>query len=299
MTLPNFLLIGAQKAGTTALSHYLTQHPQIYMSSIKEPGFFDFENEPPSFKGPGDLALYTSVVTTLDDYSKLFDQVSNEIAIGEATTWYLYSKKAPERIKHYLPDAKLIAILRNPIDRAYSGFMHAIRDERETLEFAEALAIEDQRIADNWEYLWRYRKMGFYSEQLERYFANFSRDQIRVYLHEDLCENPQGLLQDIFDFLGVDQDHLPEVFTRLNISGRKKSKLVDELLKDTNLIKQIAKPLLPSKLRQQLANRVRTLNSVKNECPIKIRLELLETYKEDIIKVQELIGRDLSRWLEI
>ncbi|NER78126.1 MAG: sulfotransferase domain-containing protein [Leptolyngbya sp. SIO1D8] len=299
MKLPNFLLIGAQKAGTTSLSHYLSQHPQIYMSPTKEPGFFDFENQPPNFKGPGDQELYSSVVTTLEDYVELFDSVEHESAIGEATTWYLYSKRAPERIKHHIPDVKLIAVLRNPVDRAYSGFMHAVRDNRENLSFSDALALEEQRINDNWEYLWRYQTMGFYAEQLERYFAIFKPEQIRIYLHEDLCENPTGLLQDIFPFLGVSQDHLPEVFTRLNISGKTKSKLLDGLLQDSNPIKQFAKPFFPSKLRKQLANRVRTLNAIKHECPINVRLQLIETYQEDILRVQKLIGRDLSHWLEV
>ncbi|MBE7382488.1 MAG: sulfotransferase [Leptolyngbya sp. SIO1E4] len=297
MTLPNFLIIGAQKAGTTALSHYLTQHPQIHMSSIKEPGFFDFENEPPNFKGPGDLALYSSVVTTLDDYSELFDQVSNEIAIGEATTWYLYSKKAPERIKYYLPDVKLIAILRNPIDRAYSGFMHAVRDERETLDFAEALALENQRITDNWEYLWRYQDMGFYGEQLERYLSKFNQEQVRIYLYDDLCNSPECLLKDVFQFLEVSQEHIPKVFTRMNISGRKRSGLIEELLKDTNPTKQIGKLLLPLQFRKQLANRIRTFNYVKNECSLAVRMKLIDLYREDIMKTQSLIGRDLSHWL--
>ncbi|MEM9809466.1 MAG: sulfotransferase domain-containing protein, partial [Cyanobacteria bacterium P01_D01_bin.56] len=267
------------------------------MSPIKEPGFFDFEGTPPNFQGPGDQELYSSVVTTLEDYSELFSQTSGEIALGEATTWYLYSKQAPKRIKYYIPDAKLIVLLRNPVERAYSGFMHAVRDKREFLDFAEALVAEDQRIANNWEYIWRYQQIGFYGEQLERYFTEFSQEQIRVYLYEDLCDDPDSLLRDIFQFLGVDENHTPEVFTRLNISGKKRSGLIDELLKDTNPIKKIGKLFLPSQIRKKIADNVRAFNYVKSECSLEVRLKLLHLYKEDIMKVQDLIGRDLSSWL--
>ena len=297
MHLPNFVLIGAQKAGTTAIAHYLAQHPQIYMSSMKEPGFFDFEDHPPNFKGPQDQSLYTSVISKFDDYVKLFDAVTDEIAIGEATTWYLYSKRAPHRIKHYIPEAKLIVILRNPVDRAFSAYMHAIRDEREHLDFKAALEAENQRIAEGWEYLWHYKTISQYSQQLNNYFSIFNPNQIRIYLYEDLCNQPEALLEDIFDYLGVDQTFKPQVFTRLNISGKKKSLAIDELLKDKHPLKRFLKPLLPVKLRKQMANRVRILNSSRSECPQVIKRKLIEDLREDILTLQNLIDRDLSHWL--
>ncbi len=300
MILPNFLIVGAQKAGTTALYHYLDQHPQIYMSSEKEPGFFDFEGEKPDFCGPGDQDLYNSVTTDLESYSKLFQGASQEIAIGEATTWYLYSKKAPQRIRHHLPDIKLIVVLRNPIHRAYSSFLHAVRDDRETLKnFTQALQAEEKRINNNWEYLWRYQDMGFYSVQIKRYFEIFEPSQIKVYLYEDLNDNPRQILQDIFRFLGVDENYIPEVFTRLNISGKRKSKFIEALLDESNPIKKFLKPILPVRFRKIIANHLRTKNFVKDKCPIEAQKYLLEVFREDILILQDLIGRDLSKWLEI
>lgn len=296
-SLPNFLIIGAQKAGTTAISHYLELHPQIYMSPIKEPGFFDFEDHPPDFKGPRDQVLYASTLSKLDDYVKLFDGVTDEVAIGEATTWYLYSQRAPYRIKHHVPEAKLIAILRNPVDRAFSAYMHAVRDDREHLDFEAALEAEDQRIADGWEYLWHYKSIGQYSKQLSHYFSIFDANQIRVYLYEDLCNNPEGLLKDIFGYLGVDSTFQPEVFTRLNLSGKKKSQALDALLKDSNPVKRFLKPLIPVKLRKQMANRARVFNSAQSECPQVIRKKLMKDFREEVLTLQELINRDLSHWL--
>lgn len=297
MAMPNFILIGAQKAGTTAIAHYLEQHPQVFMSPSKEPGFFAFEGNLPNFKGPGDQSLYSKIITNLEDYSKLFETATNEIAIGEATTWYLYSQHAADNIKYHTPDAKLIAILRNPIDRAYSAYMHAVRDNREMLPFEEALEAEHQRITAGWEYLWHYQAIGRYAEQLERYYALFPAEQIQIYLYDDLQSKPERLVHDIFQFLNVDPGFQPPVFTRLNISGKKKSKAIDQLLNDKNPLKQALKPLLPIRFRKQLADQVRTFNYQKSECPDKIRIRLHNQLKDDILRTQDLIGRDLSHWL--
>lgn len=300
MTMPNFLLIGTQKGGTTALAFHLAKHPQIYLSPVKEPGFFDFEGHKPNFCGPGDRQLYRFVTTDIQAYRQLFEGVSDEIAIGEATTWYLYSPKAPERIHQYIPDVKLIAILRNPIDRAYSAFMHAIRDERETLsDFAAALDQEETRIKQNWEYLWRYKQMGFYSVQLQRYFDLFDRSQIRVYLYEDLNNSPTKLLEDICQFLKVDEAHMPTMSQRLNTSGMPKNKLLNQLLKKPNPLKSTLKFLVPShKMRWYISIKLRNQNLVKPKMPSAIKHKLLEAYNQDILKLQDLIDRDLSSWQE-
>lgn len=142
MTMPNFLIVGAQKAGTTSLHYYLKQHPQIYMRPRKEPHFFEGMHW--DFYRPGRIML---AVTDLADYQALFEGVTDEKAIGEASASYLYSPKAPTLIKRSIPDARLIAILRNPPDRAYSNFLHCVRGGRESIvDFAEALRVEEERI---------------------------------------------------------------------------------------------------------------------------------------------------------
>ncbi len=123
MTMPNFLIVGAMKCGTTALYYYLEQHPQIFMSPVKEPNFFCFEGREGLDSG--------NSITDIAAYRGLFRGVSSERAIGEASHCYLYEPRAVERIKHYTPDARLIAILRSPIERAYSHFLHAVRNGTE------------------------------------------------------------------------------------------------------------------------------------------------------------------------
>ncbi len=300
MSMPNFLIIGAAKSGTTALYQYLKEHPQIYMSPVKEPKFFGLEGEKLDFYGPGDERANHAVVTDIDAYQALFQGISNETAIGEASTWYLYSQKAPRQIQNYIPEAKLIAVLRNPVDRAYSNFLHQIRNNFETTtDFFQALREEDARIHNNWRPFWHYKQMGFYYVQLNRYFQIFPRKQIQVYLYEDFCNKPIEMLQSIFQFLDVDHTFLPEVSIKYNIASIPKNRAVLNLLKKPNVAKSALKFLLPDQSCQDLRINIGKINSTpeKPQLSLQVRKQLIEEYREDILKLQELIQRDLSSWL--
>ncbi|NEO98888.1 MAG: sulfotransferase [Symploca sp. SIO2E9] len=300
MKMPNFLIIGAPKAGTSTIYDYLNQHPQIYMSPEKEPMFFAFKGEKMSFCGPGDdQDVNYYAVTDIETYCNLFKGVSNEIAIGEASTTYLYSQRAPGRIHHHLPNAKLIAILRNPVDRAYSNFLHFVRDCREPLtDFTQALEQEEIRIHNNWGYFWHYRHQGFYYGQLKRYFNTFDQGQIKVYLYEDFTANPLSLLQDIFQFLGIDETFVPDMSIRLNVSGIPKNKALNNFLREPNPIKDAIKLFLPDRLGPRLKAHLHRRNLAKPELSPEVRAEVLQVYREDLLKLQDLIERDLSKWLE-
>lgn len=298
--LPNFLLIGAQKAGTTALSYYLSQHPQVYMSPVKEPGFFAFEEQSPNFSGPNDYQSFRFVTTDLNEYQQLFAAVGSEKAIGEASTWYLYHPDAPNRIRHYIPDVKLIAVLRNPVDRAFSSYMHLVKQGREPLaSFKDALAQEEKRINAGWEYLWHYKQMGLYANQIKRYQKRFKYSQLKIFLYEDLDIYPEKVLREIFSFLEIENEFVPPVLSRHNISGIKKSKFVDNLLRNDNPLKSALKPLLPIKFRQELADFVRVRNYKRYTCPKDVRAQLIKEFRNDIIELQDLIQQDLTGWLTL
>jgi hypothetical protein len=308
MTLPNFFIIGAAKCGTTALYHYLNQHPQIYMSPYKEPRFFALEGEKPDFRGPADQwGINRCRWTDIEAYRELFRDASHEKAIGEASTLYLYSPKAPERISYHIPDAKHIAVLRNPVERAYSAFLFMVRDSRETVsDFAQALREEEARIAEKWGPVYHYRQRGFYYPQLKRYFDRFDRDRIQVYLYEDLKSDPAGMVRSIFRFLEVDDGFAPDVSAKHNISGVPTSETLQALyllVRKQNPVKSALRPLLPAGVRSRMRSRaVRGIQSRNLAKPPRmapeIRAELSEVYREDILKLQDLLQRDLSGWLE-
>jgi hypothetical protein len=294
ITVPNFLIIGAAKAGTTALHEYLQQHPQIYLTPTKETNFFAFAGEDINFQGIGDEALKDFSITDWETYQAQFAGVTSEKAIGEACPSYLYYPQAAIRIKQYIPDTCLIVILRNPIDRAYANFLHTVRDDREPLaDFALALQAEETRIANNWEWFWHYIQGGFYGQQLKHYYQIFPTSQIKVYLYEDLQANTIATLQDIFRWLEVDDTFVPDMTLRPNKSGMPKNKLLHQILTKPNPLKTVLKPLLPAKIRQKIQHQNLNTPQISQE----VRQQLLALYRADILQCQDLIHRNLSAWL--
>jgi hypothetical protein len=292
MTMPNFLIIGAMKSGTTALYYYLEQHPEIYMSPVKEPNFFSSQEQENA----------ADAVTNIGTYQDLFRGGSGKKALGEASHSYLYEPRAAAEIKRYVPEAKLIAILRNPIDRAYSHFLHMVRTGMEPLDdFAQALREEEVRIYKERTFQ-DYIGRGLYYQQLKRYFGTFPQEQVRVYLYEDLSGAPISTVQDAFRFLKVDDSFVPDVSLRRNVSGQPKYKTLDGLLRRQSRIKHAAKIYLPARMRWRLSKTFDDLKTrnLAEPPPVqsKVRRHLIGVYREDILKVQELIHRDLSGWLE-
>ncbi len=305
--MPNFLIIGAAKSGTTALYHYLNQHPQVYMSPEKEPRFFAFEGQRPDFRSPADhQGINRCRFTSAEAYRELFRGVSGEKVAGEASTLYLYSPRAPENIARHVPEAKLITVLRNPVDRAYSAFLFMLRDSREPLDdFSLALEDEQRRIAENWGPEYHYMSRGFYYPQLKRYFERFGRDKVRVYLYDDLMEDPESVVRDMFRFLEVDETFAPDMSSKHNVSGVPTNKALQRaylFLRGSSPLKSALKPLLPARLRRRMYSRaLRSVQSrnLKKAPPLspQTRRELTEAYRDDILKLQDLIQKDLSKWL--
>jgi hypothetical protein len=298
VSLPNFLIIGAAKSGTTALHHYLKQHPQIYMTPQKETNFFAFEEQEVKFCGPRDNELSESAITSLDVYKEQFNEVSGEIAIGEASPWYLYSAQAAANIHRHVPEAKLIAVLRHPVERAFSSYLHVVREGREHLSFEEGLLAEKDRIAQGWEFIWHYRNAGFYTEQVKRLLEIFSRDQMRFYLYDDFVRDSNSFLKGIYEFLEVDPTFLADTFVKPNATGVPKNRLLGHLLFRPNLLWTTARALLPQRFRQRLGYSLRQQALSKPPLSQTTRACLLDTFRDDILALQDLVGRDLSAWVK-
>lgn len=301
MTLPNFFIIGAAKSGTSSLYMYLKQHPEIFMSPVKEPHFFSFDSESKLTKGPGDPI--PNAITDYEAYQALFDGVRGEKVVGEASTSYLYRPEAAQRIHDLLPGAKLIAILRNPAERAFSAYMHVVRDGRETAgSFAEALKLEETRKMENWDPIWHFTSVGLYYEQLARYYNLFKRDQIKVFLYEDLRHHQQTLLEEIFRFLEVKPNFTPDSSVKFNVSGEQKSQVLYKLSKaifnHPNPVRWLSRHIIPERWRWKVTNWVREKNLKGDQIPQEIKRELITFYRPEVLKLEELIEMDLSQWLE-
>jgi hypothetical protein len=265
------------------------------MSPVKEPNFFALVDQEPGYASPKDGVtgrltrgpMKVVRITDIESYRALFQQVLDEVAIGEASPSYLITPGTPERIKHYLPDVKLIAILRNPVDRAYSA--HSLR----WLYGGYGRAGFGQAIRDIY---W-----GFYYVHLRRYFAIFDRAQIRIHLYEDFRADPAWVLQDIYQFLGVTDAFVPDLSVWHNVGGLPKNRIWRVFLQSLGPVAAVFKPLIPVAVRPKAAGMLNRLlgRAFVKPPPLELaaRAELTEIYREDTLKLQDLVQRDLSAWL--
>jgi hypothetical protein len=299
--LPTFLVLGAMKSGTTALYYYLRQHPQIYLHPTrKEAQFFCYEGCEPRFAGPGDQAVNDYIIRTIEDYRQMFAGAAGQPAVGEVGTVYIYLPGTAERIRHHVPEARLVAILRSPVERAYSSFLHLVREQLEPCrELEEAVRREPERIRANWSPHWHYVRAGFYRAQVQRYLDVFDRRQLRFYVYDDYLADPVALVQDIFRFLGVDDRFVPDMSLRHNVGGIPRSPALHRFLDAPHALKRVLRPLLSSERRLALRERVRGLN-LRRPPPLRpeMRRHLINVYREDVLALGDLLGRDLSGWLD-
>src|SRR5690242_7850298 len=219
VSMPDFLVIGAPKAGTTALHAALARHPRLYMSAVKEPKFFLTDGPPPAKGGPGDALTYREHVWRRSDYEALFDPAPPGTLAGESTPLYLYDRAAVRRIRETIPAARLIVVLRDPVERAHSNWTHLWSAGLEPVgDFLRACAEEERRIAAGWASFWHYTGLGRYGEQLEYLFTLFPREQVLVLRYRLLVDEPVQTLDQICGFLGVEQ-HVLTVIPRQNVTS--------------------------------------------------------------------------------
>jgi hypothetical protein len=300
MTMPNFLIIGFEKAGTTSVYHYLKQHPEVFVSPTKETNFFIHEGQNPEVLPY--LAEDLPVVRSLADYRALFEDGPEHKAIGEASPLYLTDARAARSIRRHVPEAKLIALLRDPVERAYSAYWMRVRDGRETRSFEQAVEEElGGQLDDSLEIERRhYVRWGRYARYLEVYLGSFDRSQLAIHLFDDLKTDPEGLMRDLFRFLDVDDRFRPDTSIRYNASGVPDRSFLQPLFGKSRVTTTL-KRALPGPLRRravsiQEAWRSRAL--AKPPMPQRLRRKLVAGYRSDILELQGMIGRDLSRWLE-
>ena len=295
MSVPNVLVIGASRSGTTSCYNYLRQHPEIYMSPVKEARFFAYENQTLDFHGPADrYTINRDSVTHWTAYQALFDGRTDEPIAGEASPIYLYHPAAAATIQQYVPDCTLVCLRRNPIDRAYSDFLNMVRLGWEPLrDVEEALAREEERKAKHWGPFYHYGSKGHYADQLQRYLDRFDRAQLCIYLFDDFVSDPIGVMQDLYERLGVDPTVRPAVETAHNRSGLPKSDLLHAALTHP-----IAEAAFRGPLRE-VRQRWREQNTrhEKPPMPPALRNRLRTRYRDDIVRLSEQIHRDLSHWL--
>jgi sulfotransferase family protein len=294
---PQFLVIGAARSGTTALYQHLAEHPGLFLTTPKEPHYFALAGTRPAFTGPGDRQTINRLaVTDPDEYRSLYRAARPDQVRGEASVSTMYYSRAVTRLRDEVPDARLVCMLRDPADRAFSayGFMRT-RGWEPCAAFEEALADEDRRIDAGWHHIWHYTAMGRYGEQLRHVLDLFPREQVLVLRHEDMVADAAAVLGRVHAFLGV-PELPPTADPDPHRSGEPRIKFLSRVISTHHPLKRVVSPLVPLRLRRRLRRQIVRRNIVRTTYGDETRRALVETFAADIHLLEQLTGLDLSTW---
>ena len=273
---PSFLGIGASKAGTSSLRHYLKQHPEIFIpDDDKEPGYF--------CRGGDDSSIFYRIRTP-EAYFGMFRGVRDEKAWGEITPHYLDSPYAAQNIRDEAPEARLIVSLRNPVERAFSLYQMNLRNKNHNrgVPFLEAVASDP----------WMNRS---YFENLSRFYRRFPREQIQLILFDELSADPAATARGVFAFLGVDPGFVPDVSKVVNPGGLPRFRLL-HLALNNRTARRVGRHVLPMSVHNRL-ERLKNANLQAQRLYPDERRKALALFRDDILRTQDLVGRDLSGWV--
>ncbi|MGB3768658.1 MAG: sulfotransferase [Phormidesmis sp.] len=304
MTLPNFLIFGVQKAGTTSVYNYLKQHPQVYTSPIKETEFLSRKSaRKPELLNDEDRTGLTKggrqKIVTIERYEALFDAAGEAIALGEASPNYLFAhEQAVPNIQTYIPHAKLIAILRNPVERAYSDYLMSLR---QVVGNHKPLAAQVETSRQTSHTLLK----GLYYEGTKHFLDAFGPEQVKIFLFDDLRQSSAELMRELYEFIGVDSSFTASTQKKSQTAEVPKNSTINRLLRTKNPIREgaakVLRAVVSEENRQKLRSQLISANSRGKEyLPLTNdeRRLLEDYYRQDILQLQELLGRDLSHWFK-
>lgn len=302
MPLPDFYVIGAPKAGSTALHAALAQHPQLFLSAVKEPKYFLTDGQRPDRpKGPGDAHSVQEWVWRPADYQALFADAPAGKLRGESTPFYLWSTDAHRRIQAATPDARMIAVVRDPVERAYSNWTHLWCDGYEPeADFLTACRLQETRAAAGWAPFWRYLEVGRYGEQLDALYSRFAREQVHVLRYRDLVDRPAQTLDAVCAFLGVETGRISAVGSA-NVSTWVPDTRVNTVLRRTiragAYLGQFAPPQAWRTVERPLRRAIHRGHRNRPELSERMRSELTEYFVDDVARLSELTATSYADWL--
>jgi hypothetical protein len=311
---PNFFIVGAPKAGTTSLYHYLDQHPDIYMSPIKEPCHFSLEVRPENFEasfrahavrmeedvrkyldGPMDEKRSGGIVSSWDDYLRLFSGATAQKAIGEASVNYLWSRTAAEGIASRIPQARIIMVLRSPADRAFSQYLHNLSDGHISQSFKDYVRASLRHSGEGLGIHEPFLEMGFYADQVQRYFDRFPREQIGIWFYEETQFRPLEFLREVLEFLDVGRTFVPDTSRRYNEPRIAKAVKSIQMIRRLGVMNSLQR-ITPTPLKALVRSAVYKPSGSVTITPGD-RALMLDFYRNDIRRLEAILNRDLSGWL--
>lgn len=291
---PNFLIVGAAKSGTTSLTHYLRQHPDIFVSNHKECHYFASSEILGRSNGPGDdIGVRSLVISSRERFLRTFERGAARPAVGEASVHYINERKSLERALDFNPAMKFIVMLRNPQSRAMSAFCHHRRDGRETLSnFDEALSAEPVRADAGWSHGWLYANGSNYGAQLAAAQAIVPPEQLLVVILEEFKTQPDQHMRRIFTFIGVRSDIRINTSLVFNKSGTPKSQTINDLLVYNSTLKRAARHIVPYRVGSAVLHWLRSVN-LREAGPAPAELPVFRSYR---LETERRLGRRIAAW---
>ena len=293
----NLFFVGTAKSSTTSLYQTLMDYCDFNLPIVKEPNCFNTGCSQVPGKGPGDQYA-TEVIRDLGKYEENYKSNLHVKYKCDFSVSYLYDNSAPDLIKNYNPEAKVVVILRNPIDRAWSHYLHLVRDCREQLTFEEALKNENKRILDCYEFSWHYFNLGLYSTQVARYKEIF-RERVKFFIYEEILKDNERFFKELSSFLDIPalQD---ATFSkqRFNSTGSVKRPFIAAIVNKPSYLRSMLRALVPRGFGSKLMESVRkfTMDDKKPTIPDDVKSSLAEAYSKDIVEVEKLLNIDLAFW---
>lgn len=300
---PDFLVIGAPKAGTTALHTALAQHPDIFVSTPKEPKYWLCDGAPPpAWCGPGDKHSQQEWIWHHDSYRALFEPARDDQVRGESTPFYLWSRGAHRRIAESLPEVRLIAVVRDPVDRAYSNWMHLWSDGLEPeSDFATAFALQDERARAGWAPFWRYGDLGRYGEQLDHLYRFVDPARILVMRYRELVDDPGSAVDRASRFLGIREGMVAEIprdNSRAFVPPGWRPRVFGPVVRGGARLGQFARPEVWRRLHPTLISVLSSgTDAHRPHLDPGQRLRLQAAFSDDIDLLSRLTGQDFGDWV--
>ncbi|GGF44427.1 hypothetical protein GCM10011519_17890 [Marmoricola endophyticus] len=300
---PDFLLVGAPKAGTTALHAALRQHPQVFVSDPKEPKYWLCDDAPPpAWRGPGDAHSQQEWVWRRQEYDDLFRPAREDQVRGESTPFYLWSRGAHRRIGEQLPGVRVVAVVRDPVDRAYSNWMHLWSDGLEPVaDFEAAFARQDERVAAGWAPFWRYRDLGLYGDQLAHLYRHVDPERVLVLRYREIVDSPGATVDRVCRFLGIDEGRvasIPRDNARSFVADGPRTRALGALVRGGAWLGQFAPPQVWRRGHEPL---VRALagsgEAARPRLSVEQRARLVPAFEDDVHLLEQLTGEDFSDWV--
>jgi len=300
MSLPTFVVAGAARSGSTAIIEALREHPDVFVTQPKEPHFFAFAGHRVKFAGPGDATTINRVaVTDTSDYLRLYPSETGPFrALGEGSVSTLYyAQQSIETMQRLRADMRVVLILREPVARAWSSHQYLrARGYEPVADFVQAVACEDERVANNWHHLWHYTRMSRYADSVRAFFDAFGADRVRVWLYEDLQRNSAAVVDEVLTFVGADPARSPRSeVARVNASGAPRYAGAQQVLRWAGrqpALRESLKRVVPFGVREQIRNANLKPDGVDED----VRRALGPHFADDTAALGTILGRPLTEW---